>query len=425
MINVGELTVNSIVYIPFNTYDANGASVTVTDLVAADVKIHKDGGITQRDNASGITASINFDGITGNHLIAIDLSDNTDAGFYAAGSRYLVRVEGITVATQTLNSFVGIFSIRSIPDNYAVYNGGVWIDDAAANENTIVGVDGLPSNPVSTLAAARTIADALGIKKYYIVNDSTFTLGAAHPNWTFEGIGLRNQINLGSQNPGDSFFHHIVLSGIQGGTQKIEAECCYLNGITDLKIIACRCWLTATNILATGTLHILDHCSSNVPGGSTPELTFQAGVTSIGIRHYSGGLQVNNMTSDHTMSYEADGQLVIDASCVSGNINARGNMKITDNGTTTNLVEEAVYNQTNINEQVNDVISIDANTQLASIPTTTSDLRKQIQFIFQYFRNKRTVTSDTETAFKEDASTSLGTATLSDDGNIFTKGEMS
>lgn len=251
---------------------------------------------------------------------------------------------------------------------YIPYAGGIWIDSSAANVNTVVGVDGLPSNPVSTLTAARTLADAIGIKKYFIVNDSTLTVAAAHLNWEFIGIGLRNQLDLGGQNPGDSYFEHLVLSGTQGGTQKIETACCYLNGIIDLKIIAKFCWLTATNTLAIGTLNILDHCSSNVPGGSTPGLTFQAGVTSIGIRHYSGGLQLNNMTSDHTVSYEADGQLIIDASCVSGNINARGNIKITDNGTTTNLTDEAVYNQSNVNAQVDNAL----NTAIPGSPTADS-----------------------------------------------------
>lgn len=352
MIHLDKVNLGQTIKISFNTYDANGASVTVTDLVAGDVKIHKDGGLTQRTSSAGITVSIDFDGITGNHIISIDLSDNTDAGFYALGSTYQVRLEGITVVTQTLNSWVGIFSVRSAAESYALYAGGVWIDDAAANANTVVGVDGLPSNPVSTLAAARTIADALGVKKYYIVNDSTLTLAATHLNWEFIGKGLRNQLDLGSQSVNDSYFEHLVLSGTQGGAQKIEAYCCYLNGIIGLKIIAKYCFLTATNTLAVGTLNIFDHCSSNVPGGSTPALTFQAGVTSIGVRHYSGGLQLNNMTSDHTVSFEAKGQLIVDASCTSGNISARGNMKITDNGTTTNLTDEAVYNQTLINEQV-------------------------------------------------------------------------
>lgn len=63
--------------------------------------------------------------------------------------------------------------------------------------------------------------------------------------------------------------------------------------------------------------------------------------------------------------------------------------------------------------------------ELASIPTTTGTLRQMIQFLFQYFRNKKTVTATTETLYKEDASTSLGSATISDDGATFIKGELS
>ena len=65
-----------------------------------------------------------------------------------------------------------------------------------------------------------------------------------------------------------------------------------------------------------------------------------------------------------------------------------------------------------------------AGTELSAVPTTTGSLRQKINLLFQYFRNKKTLTSTTETLFKEDASTSLGTATVSDDGTTFTKGEL-
>jgi len=65
-----------------------------------------------------------------------------------------------------------------------------------------------------------------------------------------------------------------------------------------------------------------------------------------------------------------------------------------------------------------------ASTQLSSVPTTTGSLRQFIQFLHAYFRNKKTQTSSTETLYKEDAATSLGTSTLSDDGTTASKGEM-
>ena len=101
------------VHLPFNTFtsDDPSASVTITDLVAADIHIHKDGSVTQRSSAAGVTISVDFDGITGNHMAHIDLSDNTDEGFYAVGSTFQVRIEGTTVDAGTINAWIGTFSV--------------------------------------------------------------------------------------------------------------------------------------------------------------------------------------------------------------------------------------------------------------------------------------------------------------------------
>lgn len=65
-----------------------------------------------------------------------------------------------------------------------------------------------------------------------------------------------------------------------------------------------------------------------------------------------------------------------------------------------------------------------AGTELTAVPTTTGTLRQKLGWLFEYFRNRRTVTATTETLYKEDAATSLGTATVSDNGTTFDKGEM-
>ncbi len=67
----------------------------------------------------------------------------------------------------------------------------------------------------------------------------------------------------------------------------------------------------------------------------------------------------------------------------------------------------------------------EANTELASIPTTVGSLRKMIQFLFQYYRNVRTASATTMSMKKENGSDELGSATLSDDGETKTKGELS
>ena len=106
----GDFGEDDTVNIPFNTFSSDdpSASVTITDLADADIKVHKDAHIDQIVT-DGATVVINFDGITGNHMINIDTS--VDAA-YATGSEYQVRMEGTTVDGATINAWIGAFSIE-------------------------------------------------------------------------------------------------------------------------------------------------------------------------------------------------------------------------------------------------------------------------------------------------------------------------
>lgn len=91
---------------PFDAYDSNGASVTVTGLSTGDIKVYKNGSTTQRSSSAGFTLldtdGIDFDGVTGIHGFSIDTSDNTDAGFWVDGATYWVVVDAITIDSQTV-----------------------------------------------------------------------------------------------------------------------------------------------------------------------------------------------------------------------------------------------------------------------------------------------------------------------------------
>jgi len=108
---LGDFAEDATIYIPLNTFDSNdpAASVTATNLADADIKVHKDGGLTQIVT-DGATVAIDFDSITGGHLITIDTSAHAD---YSTGSDYLVRIEGVTVDGGTINAWIGQFSIEN------------------------------------------------------------------------------------------------------------------------------------------------------------------------------------------------------------------------------------------------------------------------------------------------------------------------
>lgn len=118
MIYLGPVPASTTIYIPFTTYGkTNGESVTCSGLAVTDIEIYKNGSITQRSSDAGIAllgtgaTGIDFDGITGLHGFSIDLSDNTDASFYAVGSWYWVVVSAITVDSQTVTFLAAVFRI--------------------------------------------------------------------------------------------------------------------------------------------------------------------------------------------------------------------------------------------------------------------------------------------------------------------------
>ena len=94
------------IYFPFDAYDTNGASVTISGLAVTDIEIYKNGSTTQRASDNGYTLldtdGIDFDGTTGLHGFSIDTSDNSDASFYADGSQYWVNINAITIDGQTV-----------------------------------------------------------------------------------------------------------------------------------------------------------------------------------------------------------------------------------------------------------------------------------------------------------------------------------
>ncbi len=253
---------------------------------------------------------------------------------------------------------------------------GVFLDDAAANTNTVLGVDGIESNPVSTIAAATTIAGSLASNRIYLINDSVVTLAQTYEGWEFVGTGLGNQIDLGSQDVDNSCFYMMTITGTQGGTGMLWAADCSMTALVSLECIAKGCYLTGTNTVRASTLIIFDQCLSAVPGNNTPELTFSGGASAVNVRHYSGGLQLNSMGTGDTMSYESDGQIVVDATCTDGDLTVRGCCDITDNaGGNVTITQSAAINQANINAECDTaLVGYDAATgaEVASVQADTT-----------------------------------------------------
>lgn len=135
-LHLGNIDAGSTIYIPFHTFDSNGASITLTGLATSDILIYKNGSITQRSSTAGYTLldtdGIDFDGLTGIHGFSIDLSDNTDAGFYAAGNVYWVVVSSVTVDTRTVSFVAASFRLGPAAVNVTQLLGTAWLTPGTA-----------------------------------------------------------------------------------------------------------------------------------------------------------------------------------------------------------------------------------------------------------------------------------------------------
>lgn len=175
-LHLGNVDVDATLYIPFASYNSVGASITLTGLAVTDIEIYKDGGTTQRASDSGYalldTDGIDFDGITGIHGFSIDLSDNTTAGFYAAGSQYWVIVSAVTIDGQTVNFIAATFTIGPAQANVTQLGGveqsatdlkdfaDAGYDPAANKVQGVVLVDTTTTNTDMVAAAPTAAANA-------------------------------------------------------------------------------------------------------------------------------------------------------------------------------------------------------------------------------------------------------------------------
>lgn len=165
MINWGSIPLGRTIPFMFDSYAAaTGASITISGLAVGDIVIYKDASMTQRTSTAGFTLldtdGIDIDGFTGIHGFSIDTNDNTDAGFYAAGSCYTVVVSSITVDAQTVSFVAGTFFLIATPTVLGVPEVDVthWIGTAAATP-TVAGVPEVDvTHWIGTAAATPTVA---------------------------------------------------------------------------------------------------------------------------------------------------------------------------------------------------------------------------------------------------------------------------
>lgn len=171
MICFGEVPAGSVLPIAFTTYGkTNGESITLTGLAVTDIEVYKGTSMTQRASDNGYalidTDGIDIDSVTGFHGFSIDLGDNTDAGFYAAGSFYTALVSAVTIDSQTVSFIAATFRIKeaeTVAGRHEVRVASIANGVIAAATFAANALDAVWSTATRILTAGTNIALAKGI----------------------------------------------------------------------------------------------------------------------------------------------------------------------------------------------------------------------------------------------------------------------
>jgi len=477
----------------FTTSDGSGGAVAPSDAFeAADIRIYRaaDGAAfsaTQRSSSSGITMTSPFDSVVGLHSVDIDLTDNTDAGFYAAGYRYAVVLspDTETVDGQTVVKVLAYFEIGPPQVNVTQLGGVaqsatdlkdfadtgydpathkvagvVLVDtlttytsntpqtgDTYARFNTMIELDGAvyrytyPGNTVQTGDAYARLGAPAGASHaadVAAVKTDTGNLVTRITSSLFSGItSLAQWLGLlaGKQTGNSTARTEVRATGAGSGTfdETTDSQ----EALRDSLATAAGVWDMATSGHTTsGTFGAAAVAAG---GAGDPWSTSLPGSYGAGTAGYIvgnnldaavGGVPTN---AELATALAAADDAVLAAIAALNNLSAAqvwaaGTRTLTA-GTNIALAKGVGVTGFNdlsaaqVNAEVVDVLSVDTFAELSADPGASPTVVKALMLLYMALRNKVDITA-TAKKIHNNAGTAVLTKTLSDDGTTYSESKV-
>lgn len=449
MLDLGTVKPGQTIYVPFNTFDSNdpSASVTITGLATTDIEIYKDGSTTQRASDAGYslldTDGIDFDSTTGIHGISIDLANNTTAGFYASGSQYWVVIASITVDAATINFVAATFRI-GYPE--AMLNTTIatlasqtsfTLTDGPAEDDALNGTWCVIHDVASQVQIGKAvISDYTGsTKTVTLAVGTTFTV-AATDNIAIMGLAPLQPTTTGNTLDVTS----TGAAGIDWGNVENPATAVDLSG-TDIQL--CDTTTTVTNQVTANVTAVsgdttaannleadydgtgynksnstIGTCTVNTDmrGTDNAALASALATAQTDLDTITGSDGVTLATTQANYAPAKAGDNMGTVSSVTGNV---------DGNVTGSVGSNLELGPAEVNAEVLDVLNTDTFAEPAQgAPGATVSLAAKIGYLYKAWRNRSTQTASQYSLYNDDATTVDHKATVSDNGTTADKGEV-
>ncbi len=418
MTDLGAVPASSTIAIAFTTNAADGSAVApLSAFEAADVAIYKGSSTTPRSSTAGWTMQSPLNSVTGLHRILVDLSDNTDASFYAVGSFYQVVLspDTETVDGKVVAAVIGSF--RIVAAEGIAGKPKVDVDGFGGSAGTFA--SGIPEVKVASLAAG-------------VINDAAFNADT----------GL-TKVRGGTCQNGGSTTSAVLDAGASAVDQFYRGDSITFTSGTGTEYT--RTILSYTQASKTVTF--------SPAIGATPDNTtvfvirrdadpgaVQGAVASVS-GSVGGNVNGNVVGSVASVAGDVGGNVVGSVGSVTGlTASDVGAIKTsvddlptnaelaTALGTADDAVLAAIAALNNlsaaqVNAEVVDAVNVDTYAEPSGVVPATTTIVGMLKWLKALARNRRTQTSTTETLFADDGTTPIATSAKSDAAGTFTRGE--
>lgn len=297
----------------------------------------------------------------------------------------VVRIRLTNTGLTTSNTYIDqiYVSYATVNTSVGYLDGAIWVDTVNGTAGTTLRVNGTADRPVLTWAEALTLAAALGVKRFRIISGSSITLTGNSDNYVMIGDGAWT-LALGGQSCSGSVFVNAGVTGVCTGSNPPQFYDCDMGTVTIPASHVHGCGLISTITVGTSGDFFFDQCFSEVAGDistNSPTIDFDAvGATNVSLRHYAGGIRLDNMGADDKITIAGTGLVNVLNTCTSATVVIRGSFELVDGGTSTTVVDSARWAEdqdiTNVTGSLTDKanFTLSASEYTAIATATASDV---------------------------------------------------
>ena len=258
--------------------------------------------------------------LSGGNIVSVDDVGGEISSVLPTAFTQVVRTSSASATLQDLSAI-----------QFASFEGGVWVDVI----NGFTGTDyptGTREHPSNNIPDAIAIDIERGFELVHIIGSITLDTGDDVSGFTILGQNQAKTVvtcNPGAETTGTEFDECSVMGTLDGGSLLKEcliSDLAYVDG----QVIHCLINPGTITISGSTTAHFLQ-CVAGNSSAATPTVDIGSG-SDVVFREWTGPMTLINKTGPERTSIDMlSGAIIIESSCVAGEIVIRGHGEITDN----------------------------------------------------------------------------------------------